>query len=74
MVTHTEFKIVRVGNEIRTYKFLYNEETDKLDISYYVMDRYNMTVLTDMAISSKIIPYNYNIIRPLTKQWFNYTK
>ena len=74
MVTHTEFKIVRVNDEIRTYKFLYNEETDVLNISYHIMSRYDMTRLTDMGIYFKIIPYNHSIIKNIAKQWFNYTK
>lgn len=73
MVTHTEFKILRVNDEIRTYKFLYNEETDVLNISYYVMSRYDMTRLTDIGIFMKILPYNGLVVREIAKQWFNYT-
>ena len=63
-------KLVRVKNEIRCYKFDEITET----ISYYVMNKYDMTRLTDIGIFMKILPYNGFVVRDIAKQWYQYTK
>mgnify|MGYP006906716163 FL=1 len=68
MVTNTEFKIIRVDDEIRIYK------CDNDIITYHVMSRYDMTRLTDMLIDKKVLGKNHHKNVLFCKQWFNYTK
>lgn len=73
MNTEQCFKMKIVSNELRLYKFTYDQYGEHISLDYYIVNRQDLNRLTDIAIYAGILPYNGLVIRELIRDAYTVT-